>query len=242
VAHLEQTTDGWVAALQLASLSLRDCDDPAAMISRMSGRHHAIGEYLAENVLNMLDTEMVDFLMATSLTERINGDLACTLAGIGNGQALLEDAEERDLFLRRLDEEREWFATTICSPSSCSAGSLGTNPCASRSCMRSHPAGSPSTTCCARPSTTRWQPGKTNAQWNWSRCSALSWSSTRRCRRCWRWFQSCHRTSWRSARDCSSPSYGPMCCCSGRPPRVPRWTHSNPPLKSVRSAHPSSGP
>ena len=109
VAHLEQTTDGWVAALQLASLSLRDCDDPAAMISRMSGRHHAIGEYLAENVLNMLGTEMVDFLMATSLTERINGDLACTLAGIGNGQALLEDAEERDLFLRRLDEEQEWF-------------------------------------------------------------------------------------------------------------------------------------
>ncbi len=109
VAHLEQTTDGWVAALQLASLSLRDCEDPTAMISRMSGRHHAIGEYLAENVLEMLDAEILDFLMATSLTERINGDLACALAGVGNGQALLEQVEERDLFLRRLDEEREWF-------------------------------------------------------------------------------------------------------------------------------------
>ena len=61
VAHLEQTTDGWVAALQLASLSLRDCDDPAAVISRMSGRHHAIGEYLAENVLDMLEPEMLRF-------------------------------------------------------------------------------------------------------------------------------------------------------------------------------------
>jgi serine/threonine-protein kinase PknK len=109
VAHLEQTTDGWVAALQLASLSLRDCDDPAAFISRMSGRHHAIGEYLAENVLHMLDDEMLDFLMATSLTERICGDLACALAGVNNGQALLEATEERDLFLRRLDDEREWF-------------------------------------------------------------------------------------------------------------------------------------
>ncbi len=109
VAHLEQTTDGWVAALQLASLSLRDCDDPAAMIHAMSGRHQAIGEYLAENVLNMLDAEMLDFLMATSVTERITGDLACALAGVGNGQALLEEVEERDLFLRRLDEEREWF-------------------------------------------------------------------------------------------------------------------------------------
>ena len=52
------------------SLSLRDSDDPATLISRMSGRHHAIGEYLAENVLDMLEPQMLDFLMATSLTER----------------------------------------------------------------------------------------------------------------------------------------------------------------------------
>lgn len=109
VASLEQTTDGWAAALQLASLSLRDCADPAAMISRMSGRHQAIGEYLAENVLHMLDAEMLDFLMATSITERITGDLASALAGVPNGQALLEEVEERDLFLRRLDDEHEWF-------------------------------------------------------------------------------------------------------------------------------------
>jgi serine/threonine-protein kinase PknK len=109
VALLEKTTDGWVAALQLASLSLRDCDDPAALISGMSGRHHAIGEYLAENVLDSLEPQMLDFLMTTSLTERISGDLACVLAGVGHGQALLELAEDRDLFLRRLDENREWF-------------------------------------------------------------------------------------------------------------------------------------
>jgi serine/threonine-protein kinase PknK len=109
VAHLEQTTDGWIAALQLASLSLRDSDDPAGLISRMSGRHHAIGEYLAENVLDMLEPEMLDFLMATSLTERINGDLASALAGVRYGRAVLEQAEDSDLFLRRLDEEREWF-------------------------------------------------------------------------------------------------------------------------------------
>jgi serine/threonine-protein kinase PknK len=109
VANLEKTTDGWVAALQLASLSLRDCDDSAALISRMSGRHHAIGEYLAENVLDGLEPQMLDFLMATSVPARINGDLASTLAGVGQGQALLEAAEDRDLFLHRLDEEREWF-------------------------------------------------------------------------------------------------------------------------------------
>jgi serine/threonine-protein kinase PknK len=109
VAHLEHTTDGWVAALQLASLSLRDSDDPASVISRMSGRQLAIGEYLAENVLDSLDPQMRDFLMATSLTERISGDLASALAGVNHGQALLDQAEERDLFLHRLDEDREWF-------------------------------------------------------------------------------------------------------------------------------------
>lgn len=109
VAKLERTTEGWVAALQLATLSLRNCDDPAALIERMSGRHHAVGEYLAENVLDSLDTDMLDFLMATSIVERICGDLASVLAGVGNGQALLDEAETRDLFLRRLDDDREWF-------------------------------------------------------------------------------------------------------------------------------------
>ena len=109
VARLEQTTDGWIAALQLAALSLRDCNDPATLISRMSGRQHAIGEYLAESVLDSLEQEMLDFLMATSLTERISGDLASALAVVGNGQALLERAEDRNLFLRRLDEDRDWF-------------------------------------------------------------------------------------------------------------------------------------
>jgi serine/threonine-protein kinase PknK len=109
VANLEQTTDGWVAALQLASLSLRNCDDSAELISHMSGRHHAIGEYLAENVLDSLEPEMLDFLMATSITERISGDLASALTGVRNAQALLEETEDRDLFLHRLDEECVWF-------------------------------------------------------------------------------------------------------------------------------------
>ncbi|ODQ90170.1 hypothetical protein BHQ18_12100 [Mycolicibacterium flavescens] len=109
VASLERTTDGWVVGLQLASLSLRVCRDPGMVISRMSGRDHAIGEYLAENVLDSLQPELRDFLMATSITERISGDLASTLAGTAHGQGLLEEAENRDLFLRRLDPDGEWF-------------------------------------------------------------------------------------------------------------------------------------
>lgn len=109
LAALTRSTDGWVAALQLASLSLRGQSDAGELIAHLSGRHHAIGEFLAENVLNALEPELLDFLMATSVPERICGDLAGVLADTPRGQALLEEVEERDLFLRSLDDDRDWF-------------------------------------------------------------------------------------------------------------------------------------
>jgi LuxR family maltose regulon positive regulatory protein/serine/threonine-protein kinase PknK len=109
VARLSEGTDGWVAALQLVSLSLRDSDDPNALISGFSGRHHSVGEYLAENVLDALAPDVLDFLLATSVCDRLCGDLAGVLAEGGDGQAMLEELESRDLFLRPLDGEREWF-------------------------------------------------------------------------------------------------------------------------------------
>ncbi len=107
VEELTVKTDGWVAALQLASLSLRGCEDPARLIGTMTGRHHAISEFLAENVLDTLEPSMLDFLLATSITERICGDLASALSGVPDGQTMLEQVEERDLFLRRIDDQ--WF-------------------------------------------------------------------------------------------------------------------------------------
>lgn len=109
VARLSEGTDGWVAALQLVSLSLRDSDDPDALISGFSGRHHSVGEYLAENVLDALPPEVLDFLLATSVCDRLCGDLAGVLAARSDGQAMLDELEARDLFLRPLDGEREWF-------------------------------------------------------------------------------------------------------------------------------------
>ena len=109
VATLTQTTDGWVAGLQLASLSLRGHDDPAALIEQLSGRTHAIGEFLAENVLDHLDPPTLEFLLATSVCERLCGSLATALSGMDRGQAMLEQVEERDLFLRRTDEDGLWF-------------------------------------------------------------------------------------------------------------------------------------
>lgn len=109
VARLSEGTDGWVAALQLVSLSLRDCADPDALIRGFSGRHHSVGEYLAENVLDALPPDILDALLATSVCDRLCGDLAGELVGRPDGQAMLEELETRNLFLRPLDDEREWF-------------------------------------------------------------------------------------------------------------------------------------
>lgn len=107
VEELTAKTDGWVAALQLASLSLRDREDPVRLIGTMTGRHHAISEFLAENVLDTLEPSILDFLLTTSIPERVSGELASALSGVPDGLAMLEQVEERDLFLHRVDEQ--WF-------------------------------------------------------------------------------------------------------------------------------------
>ena len=109
VAELWSSTDGWVAALQLACVSLRRSGHPGELIGDISGRHHAIGDFLAENVLGVLEPEVLHFLLTVSLPERICADLATTLSGEARGQAMLEEVELRDLFLTRVDQAGEWF-------------------------------------------------------------------------------------------------------------------------------------
>jgi ATP/maltotriose-dependent transcriptional regulator MalT len=109
VAELEESTDGWAAALQLASLSLREHADPAALIEHLSGRHKAIGEYLASNVLDSLEPELLDFLLSTCIPTQICSGLAMALTGDPRSRSILEEIEQRDLFLRRTDPEGSWF-------------------------------------------------------------------------------------------------------------------------------------
>ncbi|OBF62046.1 serine/threonine protein kinase [Mycobacterium sp. 852002-50816_SCH5313054-b] len=109
VAALTASTDGWVAALQLARLSLRGDGDASGLLRRMSGDNEVVGELLAENVLNTLEPELLDFLWATSITERTCGELASVLAGVDGGRDVLEDVERRGLFLRRTDDDPPWF-------------------------------------------------------------------------------------------------------------------------------------
>jgi ATP/maltotriose-dependent transcriptional regulator MalT len=98
VAELEESTDGWAAALQLASLSLREHADPAAL-----------GEYLASNVLDSLEPDLLDFLLSTCITKQICTGLATALTDNRRSRSVLEEIEKRDLFLRRTDPEGSWF-------------------------------------------------------------------------------------------------------------------------------------
>ncbi|MEU1205254.1 protein kinase [Nocardia sp. NPDC005825] len=109
VGRLRESTEGWAAALQLASLSLRGRDDPGAYIDQISGRHYAIGEYLIENVIDGLEPDLLDFVLRTSVPERVNADLAVALTGVGSGQDMLERVRQRDLFLRGIDDDLRWF-------------------------------------------------------------------------------------------------------------------------------------
>ncbi|NGP09549.1 protein kinase, partial [Rhodococcus sp. 14C212] len=109
VDTLTRATGGWAAALQLVSLSLRDSDDPADLIRGITGRHQVIGEYLAENVLDTLEPRILEFLLATCICEYISAELATVLTGETRCQSLLEEIEDRGLFLRRVNNDRTWF-------------------------------------------------------------------------------------------------------------------------------------
>lgn len=103
------TTEGWVAALQLAMISLRSTHDREGLFRWISGKHHAVGDYLTESVLNSLPQELLDFLLNTSILGRFCGALCGAVTGAANGLAILERAEQLQLFIIPLDDEREWF-------------------------------------------------------------------------------------------------------------------------------------
>jgi serine/threonine-protein kinase PknK len=109
IEKLRAATGGWIAALQLASLSLRETSAPAIVLELLEFGTDSLGEYLAENVLDSLEPGIVDFLLATAVPDRVCGDLASALAGVPDGQAKLEQIAARDLFLSRTGDDRRWY-------------------------------------------------------------------------------------------------------------------------------------
>jgi len=109
VAALAARTEGWVAGLQLAALSLAGQADPAGFVAAFSGSHRYVLDYLAEEVLDRQHEEVCTFLLETSLLERLSGGLCDAVTGRTDSQAMLERVEQAGLFLVPLDEVRGWW-------------------------------------------------------------------------------------------------------------------------------------
>ena len=109
VAALEERTEGWVAALQLAALSMQGRDDVAGFIAGFAGDDRYIVDYLAEEVLQRQPGPVRDFLLHTSILDRLNGPLCDTVSGTEGGKGMLEDLDRGNLFLVPLDDRRLWY-------------------------------------------------------------------------------------------------------------------------------------
>jgi LuxR family maltose regulon positive regulatory protein len=99
--------EGWVAGLQLVSLSLLRQRETAPVV--ISGRHRFIADYLSEDVLVHLPEEIRRFLLQTSILDRLCGSLCDAVTRSPGGQEMLELLERENLFLVPLDASREWF-------------------------------------------------------------------------------------------------------------------------------------
>ena len=109
VAALEARTEGWVAGLQLAALSLQGRADPAGFVATFSGSHRFVLDYLTEEILARQPEQVVRFLLETSVLERLSGPLCDAVCGRGDSQRLLEQIERANLFLIPLDDQRRWW-------------------------------------------------------------------------------------------------------------------------------------
>jgi ATP/maltotriose-dependent transcriptional regulator MalT len=109
VAALAARTEGWAAGLQLAALSLRGRADVTAFVEGFSGSHRYVLDYLAEEVLDRQPPPLREFLLETSVLERLSGPLCDAVTGRTGGQRLLEAIERANLFLLPLDEVRGWW-------------------------------------------------------------------------------------------------------------------------------------
>lgn len=109
VEMLETRTEGWIAGLQMAALSIRGRDDRADFIAAFSGSHRFILDYLTEEVIQGLPNDLQQFLQQTSILGRLRGSLCEAVTGQEKGWATLEELEASNLFLIPLDEERVWF-------------------------------------------------------------------------------------------------------------------------------------
>ena len=109
VEALEVRTEGWIAALQLAALSLAGRDDPSGFIAGFTGDDRFVVDYLVDEVLDRQSAEVRTFLLETSILSRLTASLCAAVTGRSDAKATLEMLERSNLFVVPLDDRRAWF-------------------------------------------------------------------------------------------------------------------------------------
>lgn len=109
VEVLDERTEGWVAALQLAALSIRGHSDVGGFISRFAGDDRYIVDYLVDEVLQRQPDAIRNFLSQSSVLDRLTGPLCDAVTGGRDGREMLESLERANLFVVSLDDRREWY-------------------------------------------------------------------------------------------------------------------------------------
>lgn len=107
---LDVRTEGWIAGLQLAAIAMQSLmGDKAAFIESFTGSHRFILDYLIEEVLSQQPEAVRQFLLHSSVLQRLNGALCSAVTGAADGQGMLEHLERNNLFLIPLDQSRYWY-------------------------------------------------------------------------------------------------------------------------------------
>jgi LuxR family maltose regulon positive regulatory protein len=109
ITALETHTEGWIAGLQLAALSMQGRSDAASFIKSFTGSHHFILDYLVEEVLQRQPEYVRNFLLQTAILDRLSGSLCDAVTGQEDGSGMLEALERGNLFVIPLDDQRQWY-------------------------------------------------------------------------------------------------------------------------------------
>jgi LuxR family maltose regulon positive regulatory protein len=109
VAALDKRTEGWIAGLQLAALSMQGRQDVTSFIQSFTGSHHFVLDYLLEEVLERQPERVRHFLLQTAILDRLCGSLCDAVTTQDGGRGMLETLDRGNLFVVPLDDQRQWY-------------------------------------------------------------------------------------------------------------------------------------
>jgi LuxR family transcriptional regulator, maltose regulon positive regulatory protein len=109
ISSLDARSEGWIAGLQMAAISLKDRTDKSEFIAAFSGSNRNIMDYLFEEVFERQTADIQSFMLQTSILEQLTGPLCDAVTGRNDSGVILENMQKTDLFVLSLDEENRWY-------------------------------------------------------------------------------------------------------------------------------------